>query len=156
MFSGYVYPKEVIVTALEGSTSIVQMILFLAAFSTASGKTSAQFSESEESDPYWDCWTASQEIRNPSIRIIFGTIERVKNASHGILASKYLLCFSQKTWQRLRNLGMLQDGIPYPHDRVNHFTHVKKPSNTPATKQAIREALAEHEREISMEAVVSG
>ncbi|KAL7179783.1 hypothetical protein ACSBR1_043064 [Camellia fascicularis] len=119
-FSGYVYPKEVLVTALERSTSLVQMILyvsqgpafsdiskvvqsehvsaicllaasiqrstslwrlqevlshykwpeyletvfffgsssiglvtaqFLAAFSAASGKTSVQFSESEESDP---------------------------------------------------------------------------------------------------------
>ncbi|THG16621.1 hypothetical protein TEA_025973 [Camellia sinensis var. sinensis] len=163
-FSGYVYPKEVLVTALEGSTSLVQMILyvsqgptfldiskevqsehvsaicllvasiqrstglwrlqevlshykwpeyletdfvfgsssigsvtaqFLAAFSAASGKTSVQFSDSDESDPDWGCWSASQEIRNPSIRIIFPTIERVKNASCGILASKFLLCFSQ-------------------------------------------------------------
>ncbi|KAF5932646.1 hypothetical protein HYC85_028817 [Camellia sinensis] len=193
-FSGYVYPKEVLVTALEGSTSLVQMILyvsqgptfldiskevqsehvsaicllvasiqrstglwrlqevlsrykwpeyletdfvfgsssigsvtaqFLAAFSAASGKTSVQFSDSDESDPDWGCWSASQEIRNPSIRIIFPTIERVKNANCGILASKFLLCFSQKTWQRLRNVGMLHDAIPYPNNRVNHPMHVK-------------------------------
>ncbi|XP_028100025.1 uncharacterized protein LOC114299467 isoform X5 [Camellia sinensis] len=99
---------------------------FLAAFSTASGKTSVQFSESEESDPDWGCWSASQEIRNPSIRIIFPTIERVKNASCGILASKYLACFSQKTWQRLRNVGMIHDTIPYPNNGVNHPVHVKK------------------------------
>ncbi|CAL5444299.1 unnamed protein product [Camellia sinensis] len=303
VFFGYVYSKEVLVTALEGSTSIVQMILYvsqepafsdisakvvqsehvsaicslvasiqrsaglwqlqevlscykwleyletdfvfgsssigsvtpqyLAAFSAAFGKTSVQFSESKESDPDWGCWSASQEIRNPSVRIIFPTIERVKNASCGILASKYLVCFSQKTWQRLRNVGMLHDAILYPNDRVNHPVRVKvagkcfhaaawgrpisislrtkavgavktnsvlgsrlhlcnyelgivfivppsdansspnhkspnlddiilpfvmpalkyRPSDTPATKQAMREALAEHEREISMEAV---
>ncbi|CAL5361711.1 unnamed protein product [Camellia sinensis] len=323
-FSGYVYPKEVLVTALEGSTSLVQMILyvsqgptfldiskevqsehvsaicllvasiqrstglwrlqevlsrykwpeyletdfvfgsssigsvtaqFLAAFSAASGKTSVQFSDSDESDPDWGCWSASQEIRNPSIRIIFPTIERVKNANCGILASKFLLCFSQKTWQRLRNVGMLHDAIPYPNNRVNHPMHVKvarrrfqskkdassfgwvysgshnfsaaawghpisnslrtkavgavktnsvlgsrlhvcnyelgivfivppsdangspnhksrslddiilpfvvpapkyRPSDTPATKQAMREALAEWEREMSLEAIASG
>ncbi|CAL5361698.1 unnamed protein product [Camellia sinensis] len=84
-----------------------------------------QFSESEESDPDWGCWSASQEIRNPSIRIIFPTIERVKDASCGILASKFRLCFSQKTWRRLRNVGMLHDVIPYPNNRVNHPMHVK-------------------------------
>ncbi|XP_058226556.1 uncharacterized protein LOC131335283 isoform X1 [Rhododendron vialii] len=193
-FSGCVYPKEVLATALDGSTSKVQMILyvsqgpafsdmseivqseqvsaicslvasiqrssgiwrlqevlshykwpehletdflfcassigsvnpqFLAAFSAAAGKTAAQFPESEESDPDWGCWSASQELKNPSIRIIFPTIERVKNASCGILASKYLLCFSQKTWQRLRNIDILRDAIPYPSDRVNHPMHVK-------------------------------
>ncbi|CAL5444297.1 unnamed protein product [Camellia sinensis] len=140
-FSGYVYSKEVLVTALEGSTSIVQMILyvsqlgsssigsvtsqFLAAFSAASRKTSVQFSESEESDPDWGCWSASQEIRNLSVRIHFPTIDRVKNASCGILASKYLVCSPSKTWRRLRNVGMLHDAIPYPNDRVNHPVHVK-------------------------------
>ncbi|KAH7866614.1 hypothetical protein Vadar_022738 [Vaccinium darrowii] len=193
-FFGCVYPKEVLATALDGSTSKVQMILyvtqgpsfsdmsqivksehvsaicslvasiqrslgiwrlkevlsrykwpehletdfmfcassigsvnpqFLAAFSAAAGKTSAQFQESEESDPDWGGWSASQELKNPSIRIIFPTIERVKNASCGILASKYLLCFSQKTWQRLRNIDILNDAIPYPNERVNHPMHVK-------------------------------
>ncbi|CAL5361702.1 unnamed protein product [Camellia sinensis] len=240
-FSGYVYPKEVLVTALEGSISIepsfsdISKVVqsehissicslvasplatsrgrynwpeyletdfvfsklvttqFLAAFSVASGKTSMQFSKSEESDP-------------------------------------------DKTWQTLRNLGMLHDAIPYPNDRVNHSTHVKvarrhfstatwgrptsnslrtkavgalktnsvlgsrlhacnyelgivfivppsdansspnhkstslddiiltfvvpapkyRPNDTPTTKQAMREALVECEREISMEAVASG
>ncbi|CAL5361697.1 unnamed protein product [Camellia sinensis] len=185
-FSGYVYSKEILVTALEESTSIVQMLLYVsqgptfsdiskvvqsehvsaicslvasiqrstglcvlsrykwpeyletdflfAAFSTTSGKTSVQFSKSKEFDPdfihywslQWGCWSASQEIRNPSVRIIFPTIERVKNASCGILASKYLVCFSQpEKGQRLRNVGILHDAIPYPNDRVNHPVHVK-------------------------------
>ncbi|KAI7979380.1 Tyrosyl-DNA phosphodiesterase 1 [Camellia lanceoleosa] len=192
-FSGYVYPKEVLVIALEGSTNLVQMILYVSqgpAFSDISKvvqsehvsticllvlshykwpeyletdfvfvhfqrsrMTSVQFSESDESNPDWGCWSASQEIRNASIRIIFPTIERVKNASCGILASKFLLysliyscliinclfftsiflltrnllnaCFLQKTWQRLRNVGMLHDVIPYPNNRVNHPMHVK-------------------------------
>ncbi|GMQ09416.1 hypothetical protein CsSME_00052803 [Camellia sinensis var. sinensis] len=60
---------------------------FLAAFSAASGKTSVQFSDSDESDPDWGCWSASQEIRNPSIRIIFPTIERVWDKSIGVQLS---------------------------------------------------------------------
>ncbi|XAR50421.1 Phosphodiesterase I [Bertholletia excelsa] len=193
-FSGYVYPKEVLATALEGNVSRVHLILyvsqgpafseiskviqsehisalcsllaslqrsvglwrlqevlsrykwpehmetdfvfgsssigsvnaqFLAAFSAATGKTSLQFSESEESDPDWGCWTASQELRRPSIRIIFPTIERVKNADCGILASRGILCFSEKTWQRLKNVDILHDAVPYPSDRVHHPMHAK-------------------------------
>ncbi|KAM7483536.1 hypothetical protein LguiB_008119 [Lonicera macranthoides] len=193
-FSAYIYPKEALANALEGSNNKLQLILyvsqgptfvdmsvlmtpvhvsalclliasiqrctglwrlrevlghhkwpehsetdfvfgsssvgsinaqFLAAFSAAAGKRSLQFSESEESDPDWGCWSASQESRNPSIRIIFPTIERVKTASCGIWASKYLLCFSQKTWLRLRNVGILHDAIPYPLDRLGHPMHFK-------------------------------
>ncbi|KAL8215840.1 hypothetical protein R6Q57_022677 [Mikania cordata] len=193
-FSAYIYPKEVLACALEGSNSKVNLILyvyqgpnffnisklispdlasamcslvasiqrcsglwrlheilghykwpeqwetdftfssssvgavnapFLAAFSAATGKRSLQFSESEESDPDWGCWSASQELRNPSIRIIFPTIERVKTASCGIWASKYILCFSQKTWLRLKHLGILHDAIPHPNVRIGHPMHVK-------------------------------
>ncbi|XP_059638737.1 uncharacterized protein LOC132281011 isoform X2 [Cornus florida] len=193
-FFGYIYPKEVLAAAIEGSNNKVQLILylsqgpsfsdiskvmqpehvpaicslvasiqrctglwrlqevlaqhkwpehletdfiygsssigsvnaqFLAAFSAAAGKKSLRFSESEESDPDWGCWSASQESRHPSIRIIFPTIDRVKNGSCGILASKYILCFSQKTWQRLRNIDILHDSIPYPNERVGHPMHSK-------------------------------
>lgn len=193
-FSAYVYPKEVLASAFEGSNNKVRLILyvtqgpnfsnlseaeqpahvsairslvasiqrcaglwrlhevlghykwpeysetdftfgsssigsvnaqFLAAFSAATGKRSSHFSESEESDPDWGCWSASQELRHPSIRFIFPTIERVKNTSCGIFASKYLLCFSQKTWLRLRTLGILHDAVPYPVERVGHPMHVK-------------------------------
>ncbi|KAK4362104.1 hypothetical protein RND71_017345 [Anisodus tanguticus] len=79
-----------------GASSIASInAKILAAFSAAAGKQSSRFSESEESDPDWGCWSVSQELRNPSIRIIFPTIERVKNASSGILASRRILCFSQ-------------------------------------------------------------
>lgn len=193
-FSAYIYPKEVLATALEGSNHKVQLILyvtqgpsfsriseimqpehvsalssllasiqrclglwrlqevlsrykwpehletefvfgsssigavdahFLAAFSAASGKKSLKCTDSEESDPDWGCWSASQELRSPSIRIIFPTIERVKNTASGILASKYLLCFSQKTWQRLRSVGVLHDAVPHPNDRIGLPMHVK-------------------------------
>uniref|UniRef100_UPI001CB9103D uncharacterized protein LOC122578995 n=1 Tax=Erigeron canadensis TaxID=72917 RepID=UPI001CB9103D len=193
-FSAYIYPKEVLACAMEGSNNKVHLILyvyqgpnfvnisklgspsvvsavcslvasvqrysglwrlheilghykwpehwetdftfgsssvgavnapFLAAFSAATGKRSLQFSESEESDPDWGCWSASQELRNPSIRIIFPTIERVKTASCGILASKYILCFSQKTWLRLKHLRILYDAVPRSADRVGHPMHVK-------------------------------
>ncbi|KAK2976624.1 hypothetical protein RJ640_021426 [Escallonia rubra] len=109
-----------------GSSSIGSVnAQFLAAFSAATGKRSLQHSESEESDPDWGCWSASQELRNPSIKILFPTIERVKSAYSGILASKYILCFSQKTWLRLRNVGILHDAVPFPVDRVGHPSHVK-------------------------------
>ncbi|GJX88407.1 forkhead-associated domain-containing protein [Tanacetum coccineum] len=98
---------------------------FLAAFSAATGKRSLQFTESEESDPDWGCWSASQELRNPSIKIIFPTIERVKTASCGIFASKYILCFSQKTWLRLKHLSILHDAVPRSVDRVGYPMHVK-------------------------------
>lgn len=42
----------------------------------------------------WGCWNASEELKNPSVRIIFPTIERVKNAYNGILPSRYILCFT--------------------------------------------------------------
>lgn len=194
MFSAYIYPKEVLATALEGSNKKVILMLyvylgpspfdisevtqlecvsgisslvasiqrcaglwrlhevldqykwpehlesefffgsssvgsvnpqFLAAFSAAAGKRSLPFSESEESDPDWGCWSSSQELKNPSIRIVFPTINRVKNTRSGILASKRLLCFSQKTWQKLKNVGILHDAIPYPSDRVGLPMHVK-------------------------------
>ncbi|PWA56230.1 forkhead-associated domain-containing protein / FHA domain-containing protein [Artemisia annua] len=98
---------------------------FLAAFSAATGKRSSQFTESEESDPDWGCWSASQELRNPSIKIIFPTIERVKAATCGIFASKYILCFSQKTWLRLKHLSILHDAVPRSAGRVGHPMHVK-------------------------------
>ncbi|PWA91862.1 forkhead-associated domain-containing protein / FHA domain-containing protein [Artemisia annua] len=98
---------------------------FLAAFSAATGKRSSQFTESEESDPDWGCWSASQELRNPSIKIIFPTIERVKTATCGIFASKYILCFSQKTWLRLKHLSILHDAVPRSAGRVGHPMHVK-------------------------------
>ncbi|XP_023766315.1 uncharacterized protein LOC111914840 [Lactuca sativa] len=193
-FSAYVYPKQVLACALEGSNNKVHLILyvyqgpkflnisniespalasaicslvasiqrcsglwrlheilghykwpehcetdftfgassvgsinaqFLAAFSAATGKRSLRLSETEETDPDWGCWSASQELRNPSIRIIFPTIERVKMSSCGLLASKYILCFTQKSWDRLRHLGILDDAVPDHVDRVGHPMHVK-------------------------------
>ncbi|KAL9156493.1 hypothetical protein ABFS82_09G080600 [Erythranthe guttata] len=193
-FSAYIHPKEVLATALEGSSKKVKLILyvyagpsfstisevteleyvtaicslvassqrcaglwrlkevlgqykwpehlesdfffgsssvgcvnaqFLAAFSAAAGKKSVPFSDSEESDPDWGCWSASQELKNPSVRIIFPSIETVKNNRNGIMASRRMLCFSQKTWQRLENVGILHDAIPYPSGRVGIPMHVK-------------------------------
>lgn len=98
---------------------------FLAAFAAAAGKTSVPFSDSEESDPDWGCWTASEELRNPSIQVIFPSIERVKTNKSGIMASRRLLCFSQKTWQRLEHVGIVHDAIPHLSDRVGFPMHVK-------------------------------
>ncbi|XP_057791471.1 uncharacterized protein LOC131008566 [Salvia miltiorrhiza] len=120
------WPEHLQSEFIFGSSSVGSInAQFLAAFAAAAGKTSVPFSDSEESDPDWGCWTSSQELKNPSIRIIFPSIERVKTNRSGIMASRRLLCFSQKTWQRLENVGILHDAIPHPSDRVGFPMHVK-------------------------------
>ncbi|MCD7458160.1 hypothetical protein HAX54_037425 [Datura stramonium] len=126
VLSQFKWPEHLETDFVFGSSSIGSInAKFLAAFSAAAGKRSSRFFESEESDPDWGCWSVSQELRNPSIRIIFPTIERVKSASSGILASRRILCFSQKTWHRLKTMGILHDAVPYPGDRIGNPMHVK-------------------------------
>ncbi|XP_057970329.1 uncharacterized protein LOC131159439 isoform X2 [Malania oleifera] len=127
VLSRYKWPDLQETDFLYGSSSIGSSVnaQFLAAFSAAAGKRSLPFSESEESDPQWGCWNASQESRSPSIKIIFPTIERVKHASCGVPPSRHILCFSEKTWQRLRTTGILHDAIPHPNDREGYPMHVK-------------------------------
>ncbi|KAJ0988696.1 hypothetical protein J5N97_007052 [Dioscorea zingiberensis] len=98
---------------------------FLAAFSSASGKRLHQQVDSDESDPEWGCWSAKHEARNPSMKIIFPTIERVRNGAYGILPSRFLLSLSEKTWQRLRTSGIFCDAVPHPDYRVGYPMHVK-------------------------------
>ncbi|GFP84723.1 tyrosyl-dna phosphodiesterase 1 [Phtheirospermum japonicum] len=122
----YKWPEHLESEFFFGSSSVGSVnAQFLAAFSAAAGKKSVLFSDSEESDPEWGCWSASQELKNPSISIIFPSIERVKSNRSGIMDSRFLLCFSQKTWQRLEKVGILHDAIPYPSDRVGFPMHVK-------------------------------
>ncbi|QCD84925.1 uncharacterized protein LOC114178827 isoform X1 [Vigna unguiculata] len=115
--------SEIICSASSIGSSINSK--FLAAFSSAVGKKSLQHFDSEESDPEWGCWSASEELKNPSVRILFPTIERVKNAYNGILPSRYILCFTEKTWQRLKTLDILRDAIPHPPERIGHPMHIK-------------------------------
>ncbi|KAL5795406.1 hypothetical protein ACOSQ2_000226 [Xanthoceras sorbifolium] len=122
----YRWPESQESEFFYGSSSVGSInAQFLAAFAAAAGKKSMRSLDSEESDPEWGCWSVSQELRNPSVRILFPTLERVKNACNGILPSKRILCFSEKTWQRLRPADILQDAIPHPYDRVGHPMHVK-------------------------------
>ncbi|XP_040973269.1 uncharacterized protein [Gossypium hirsutum] len=123
----YNWPESQESDFIYGASSIGSSVSapFLAAFAASVGKKSSQIFDSEESDPEWGGWTTSQELRNPSIRIIFPTIEQVKNACSGISPSRRILFFSEKTWQRLRNVGILHDAIPSPSNRVGHPMHVK-------------------------------
>ncbi|XVF54816.1 hypothetical protein PTKIN_Ptkin05aG0212200 [Pterospermum kingtungense] len=123
----YKWPESQESDFFYGASSIGSSVSaqFLAAFAASVGKKSLQVFDSEESDPEWGCWTASQELRNPSIKIIFPTIERVKNACNGISPSRRVLCFSEKTWQRLRHVNILHDAIPSPCNRVGQPMHVK-------------------------------
>ncbi|KAH0895500.1 hypothetical protein HID58_045068 [Brassica napus] len=98
---------------------------FQADFASAAGKKMLQHFDSQESDPEWGCWSAREEREAPSIKIIFPTIERVKNGQHGVLSSRRLLCFSEKTWQKLRYNNVLHDAVPNPQDRVGHPMHIK-------------------------------
>ncbi|KAJ6417977.1 hypothetical protein OIU84_001375 [Salix udensis] len=85
----YKWPDSQQSDFIYGSSSVGSVnAQFLAAFSAAAGKRSPELFDSEESDPEWGCWSASQELINPSIKIIFPTIERVKNACNGYLAIK--------------------------------------------------------------------
>ncbi|XP_062091483.1 uncharacterized protein LOC133797557 isoform X2 [Humulus lupulus] len=119
------WPEQLESDFIYGASSIGSIdARFLAAFAASTGKTSLQF-DSEESDPEWGCWSASQELKNPSIRVIYPTINRVKNASNGVLPSKRILCFSEKTWERLRPINILHDAIPHPYNRVGHPMHTK-------------------------------
>ncbi|XP_060205331.1 uncharacterized protein LOC132633125 isoform X1 [Lycium barbarum] len=120
------WPEHLETDFVFGASSIGSInAKFLAAFSAAGGKRSLRLSESEESDPDWGCWSVSQELRSPSIRIIFPTIERVKNARSGISASRRILCFSQKTWHRLKTMRILHDAVPCPGYRIGYPMHVK-------------------------------
>ncbi|XP_050899427.1 uncharacterized protein LOC127106180 isoform X2 [Lathyrus oleraceus] len=122
----YRWPESLESEIVYGASSIGSVSSkFLAAFSAAAGKKSLQHFDSEESDPEWGCWNAREELKNPSVKIIFPTIERVKNAYNGIMPSRRILCFSERTWQRLKTLNVLHDAIPHPHERVGHPMHTK-------------------------------
>ncbi|GJN03061.1 hypothetical protein PR202_ga20464 [Eleusine coracana subsp. coracana] len=98
---------------------------FIASFASAAGKRSNQDLDSQESDPEWGCWIAKNELKKPSISVLFPTIERVKQGACGIQLSRYLLSLPEKTWQRLRSTGIFHDAIPHPDTRVGHPMHVK-------------------------------
>lgn len=36
-----------------------------------------------------------------------------------------MLCFTEKTWQRLKTLDILHDAIPHPHERIGYPMHIK-------------------------------
>eukprot|EP01018_Ginkgo_biloba_P003634 Gb_16331 [translate_table: standard] len=111
----------------EGSSSIGTSIdaHFLAAFSAAAGRKSISTEGSYESDPEWGCWNAQHESENPSIGIVFPTIERIKCGKHGTLPYNRLLCFAESTWERLKSAHLLHDAIPYPSERVGFPMHTK-------------------------------
>ncbi|GMH26387.1 hypothetical protein Nepgr_028230 [Nepenthes gracilis] len=127
VLSRYKWPEALESDFIYGASSIGSSLnpQFLAAFSSAAGKKQLQPFDSEESDPEWGCWNASHELKCPSMRVIFPTIERVKNARSGILPSKYILCFSERTWQRLKMVDILHDAIPHPSERAGHPMHIK-------------------------------
>jgi len=39
--------------------------------------------------------------------------------------SRFSIFIVQKTWHRLKTVGLLHDAIPNPSDRVGHPMHVK-------------------------------
>ncbi|CAN0915962.1 hypothetical protein LINGRAHAP2_LOCUS29436 [Linum grandiflorum] len=123
----YKWPESEQSDFVYGASSIGSSVnaQFISAFSVAAGKKSSHVVDSEESDPEWGCWSASQELRNPSMQILFPTIDRVKTAHDGIASSRRILCFSEKTWQKLQSANILHDAVPHPPERIGHPMHVK-------------------------------
>ncbi|KAK9734232.1 hypothetical protein RND81_04G124700, partial [Saponaria officinalis] len=123
-----IWPEPLELDFVYGASSIGTSVgaQFFAAFSAAAGKKSLQAYDSEESDPEWGCWNASLEMKFPSIRVIFPTIDRVKSSRCGILPSKHTILFRGiKHGKRLKSVDILHDAIPHPSDRVGHPMHVK-------------------------------
>lgn len=127
VLSQYKWPESLEADFIYGCSSIGTSVnaQFLASFSAAAGKRSFQISESEESDPEWGRWNTHLEIQNPSMRILFPTIERVKNGACGIPFSRRMISFSEQTWQRMKATGIFHDAIPQPDVRAGYPTHVK-------------------------------
>ncbi|KAJ1270821.1 hypothetical protein BS78_06G080500 [Paspalum vaginatum] len=98
---------------------------FIASFASATGKRPHQDFDSQESDPEWGCWTASHELKKPSVSLLFPTIDTVKKGVCGIQLCRNLLSLPEKTWQRLRSTGIFHDAIPQPCARIGHPMHVK-------------------------------
>ncbi|MCO5559921.1 hypothetical protein L7F22_013525 [Adiantum nelumboides] len=95
---------------------------FLAAFEAAAGRRVDSSTLSQESDPQWGCWTAEQEAANPSIGIVFPTIDRVRQANFLHLG---LLCFAESAWLRLKPARLLHDAVPHPPEREGFPMHIK-------------------------------
>ncbi|XP_078154875.1 forkhead-associated domain-containing protein / FHA domain-containing protein isoform X3 [Carex rostrata] len=147
VLSQHKWPESLETDFIYGSSSVGTSLNpdFLADFSTAAGKRSYNYSDSQESDPEWGCWRVEHELKNPSIKFLFPTIDRVRSGVCGVHLSRYLLCLSEKTWQRLRPAGIFHDAIPYPSDRIGYPMHVKSSclgSNSPSLFIAIRSEIA--------------
>ncbi|KAJ7546704.1 hypothetical protein O6H91_08G051000 [Diphasiastrum complanatum] len=98
---------------------------FFAYFSAAVGRRAFPSLGSNESDPEWGCWTAAHEVENPSIGLVFPTIERAKRGRGGLDSHYGLLSFAESTWKRLKEAQLLHDAVPYPAEREGVAMHVK-------------------------------
>ncbi|XP_057858542.2 uncharacterized protein LOC131067524 isoform X2 [Cryptomeria japonica] len=127
VLSQYKWPNSMETDFIYGSSSIGMSLdaRFLAAFAAAAGRKSTSSAASDETDPEWGCWDAEHESEDPSIGIVFPTIERVKSGKDGTLPYSRLLCFAERTWERLKSAKFLHDAIPYPRERVGCPMHTK-------------------------------
>ncbi|KAH9311861.1 hypothetical protein KI387_026896, partial [Taxus chinensis] len=123
----YKWPNSVETDFIYGSSSIGMSLdaRFLAAFSAAAGRKSTPYTASDDTDPEWGCWNAQHESEDPSIGIVFPTIQRVKSGKDGTLPYSNLLSFAESTWERLKSAKILHDAVPYPRERVGCPMHTK-------------------------------
>ncbi|EFJ23310.1 hypothetical protein SELMODRAFT_415650 [Selaginella moellendorffii] len=114
----FVYCSSSIGTSLSSN--------FLASFSDAAGRK-ASLDDSCESDPEWGRWTAEHEAANPSIKVVFPTLDRLKSAKWGPSSYRGILCFAERTWERIKSTSAvnLHDAIPCPPSREGIPMHVK-------------------------------
>ncbi|CAK9221758.1 unnamed protein product [Sphagnum troendelagicum] len=127
VLSRYKWPNSAETDFIFGSSSIGTSLdaPFLAAFSAAAGHRAIASSASDDSDSQWGCWTAEHEAENPSIGVVFPTIDRAKAAKDGVLSHYGLLCFAEKTWERLKPAKLLHDAVPSSASRDGIPMHSK-------------------------------
>jgi hypothetical protein len=127
VLSRYKWPNSAETDFIFGSSSIGTSLdaSFLAAFSAAAGHRAIASSASDDSDSQWGCWTAEHEAENPSIGVVFPTIDRAKAAKDGVLSHYGLLCFAEKTWERLKPAKLLHDAVPSSASRDGTPMHSK-------------------------------
>ncbi|KAH9705763.1 FHA domain-containing protein [Citrus sinensis] len=150
-FSGFISRDEVLAAALEGISKKVELILHVSQgpkFSDISKMMqiehvvalSSLIASIQRCRGLWRLQEVLGQYRWPELQesdfsygsSSIGSINAQFLAAFAAASGKKSLRFydseesdPEKTWQRLRNVDILHDAIPHPHDRVGHPMHVK-------------------------------
>ncbi|KAH9705767.1 FHA domain-containing protein [Citrus sinensis] len=135
-FSGFISRDEVLAAALEGISKKVELILHV-----SQGPKFSDISKMMQIEHVVALSSLIASIQR--CRGLWRLQEVLGSSSIGSINAQFLAAFAaasgkkslrfydseesdpEKTWQRLRNVDILHDAIPHPHDRVGHPMHVK-------------------------------